>query len=495
VKALASWGFKEVAPFARDPSHLVRLAVAAELAKRPTVDSALLLSEMAVDSNVDVQLAAIRAVRGWPDRLARPLLLQSMRDSSARTRLEASRQIADGDRETGIYRFDGPPEERAAAVTAMAARLGSSPHYLEQVLQREPRADAQVDAIRAAEVRAHLAALIENPEDSPAAAAALDWLKGLAPRDLPIVEAFVQQPTKAPADRIHRDVLPKLGPCYAALADLKSDDVNARRRGAQILAERGQRATLNRPVLAQLRERLLREPDELVWRFALEAIASDATDECADLANVALHHSLPAIRQLGCEHLGRHGQPSYATWLLELLDDPNRGVQLAAVRALGNCGNQIAVRGLPAKDSRHAASNLRSVMAGSDPALRFAAAVSLCRLGATEGVQELVRLSYHSSFNVREDAVREMGLSGQTRFVDHLITLGWTESNEQVRRMILQSLDRLVPVENRPSGLAETPAVDAKIRRWAQWWQERSGGQPHEMTPGAPLASRPAKQT
>ncbi len=71
-------------------------------------------------------------------------------------------------------------------------------------------------------------------------------------------------------------MLPKISPVYAALVDLKSADLNVRRRGAKTLADRGQAATLSRPVLVRLRELLAHENDDLVWRSAMTAVASDA---------------------------------------------------------------------------------------------------------------------------------------------------------------------------------------------------------------------------
>jgi len=129
-----------------------------------------------------------------------------------------------------------------------------------------------------------------------------------------------------------------------------------------------------------------------------------------------------------------------------------------------------------------------------DQELRFAAAVSLCRLGAAEGMQELVRLSYHTNPRVREQAVKEMGLSGQTRFVEHLVTLGWTEQNDQVRQTILESLNRLVPPENRPPAIGGTTASDAKIKCWVQWLERRNGVPAQNVPAGAPLASRPERE-
>jgi HEAT repeat protein len=495
AQALAAWGLQDVTPFARDASAAVRCAVAGELGKQSTLDSAVVLSGLAVDKSTEVQLAAVRATAGWPDALAFPLLLHAMRDSAAKTRHEAAQNLASRKKVAASYRFDSPSEQREAAVTAIATELGSSLSYLDQVLKREPQALAQVNELRSAEVRTHLAALIENPADSPAATAAREWLAGIGAHDIPLVESYLQGPTRASPDAIYHDVLPKVSPVYAALVDLQSADVNIRRRGAKTLANRGQAVTLSRPVLLRLREILAHEADDLVWRSAMTAVASDSTDDCAEVANLALQHRSAEVRQLGCEYLAHHGQPAHAVWLLDLLEDRSRSVQLAAIRALGNCGNQVAVRGQkPLKDQR-TSPNLRSLLTSSDQEVRFAAAVSLCRLGVAEGMQELVRLSYHSNPGFREQAVKEMGLSGQTRFVEHLVTLGWTEKNDQVRQAILTALDRLVPSENRPPAVGETTAWDAKIKCWVQWLERRNGAPAQNIPAGAPLASRPGRES
>jgi HEAT repeat protein len=491
VHALASWGVEEVAGFAHDRSQIVRIAVARELGHQATLDAAVLLTGLVVDSNVDVQLAAVEAVTPWSDDLAFPLLLHAMRDSSAKTRLAAFTHVGQRRKIDVDYRFDGPPNQRQAAVNAVAAAVGSSLSYMDQLLRREPRAVSQVDAIRATEIREHLAALTENPSDTPATVSAREWLRGIGPKDLPVVEAFVKEPTKASPEAIYREVLPRISPVYAALIDLESADVTVRRRGATTLANRGQAASLTRPILQRLQERLYRETDDLVWRSAMTAIGSDSTDECAEIANLALHHQSAEVRHMGCEYLGRHGQPAHAAWLLDLIEDRDRSVKLAAIRALGNCGNQVAVRGVKPDAAHRSSPNLRSLLSSSDAAVRFAAAVSLCRLGTPEGMQELIRLSYHANSDTREQAVKEMGLSGQTRFISHLITLGWTERNSQVRTAILESLELLVPEENRPRALGETPAPDAKIKCWVQWLQQRDGAAAKSLSPGAPVASQP----
>ena len=495
MQSLGAWGPQEVIPFGRDTSAFVRAAVVGELSKTATLDSAVVLSELTVDRNSDVQLAAVRSVGEWPDALAFPLLLRAMRDSSAKTRHEAEQAIALRKKFSTVYRFDSQPEQRDAAVTAIAAEIGSSLTYLDQVLKREPRTVAEVNALRVAEIRSHLTALLENAPESPTATNARDWLTGMNQRDVPVVESYLQEPNRSPGEVVYRDILPKVSPVYAALVDLDNPDVLVRRHGAKTLADRGRVVTLSRSVLLRLQEHLSHEADELVWRFALAAVTSDSTEECAEIANLALEHSSEVVRQLGCEYLALHGRPAHALWLLGLLQDRNRSVQLAAIRALGNCGNQSAIRGLKPATAGQSSPNLHSLLTSSDQEVRFAAAVSLCRLGAPEGMDEMIRLSYQPNPSIRERAVKEMGLSGQTRFVEHLVTLGWTERNEQVRQGILGALERLVPPENRPPAVGGTTSWDAKIRCWVQWLERRNGSPARNLPADAPLASRPGQES
>ena len=383
VQSLGAWGPQEVIPFGRDTSAFVRAAVVGELSKTATLDSAVVLSELTVDRNSDVQLAAVQSVGEWPDALAFPLLLRAMRDSSAKTRHEAEQAIALRKKFSTVYRFDSQPEQRNAAVTAIAAEIGSSLTYLDQVLKREPRTVAEVDAVSAvAEIRSHLTALLENAPESPTATNARDWLTGMNQRDVPVVESYLQEPNRSPGEVVYRDILPKVSPVYAALVDLDNPDVLVRRHGAKTLADRGRVVTLSRSVLLRLQEHLSHEADELVWRFALAAVTSDSTEEMRQIANLALEHSSEVVRQLGCEYLALHGRPAHARWLLGLLQDRNRSVQLAAIRALGNCGNQSAIRGLKPATAGQSSPNLHSLLTSSDQEVRFAAAVSLCRLGA-----------------------------------------------------------------------------------------------------------------
>ncbi|MGE3313748.1 MAG: HEAT repeat domain-containing protein [Planctomycetaceae bacterium] len=470
VRALSKWGVPEVARFARDESYLVRRAVAEVIASVPSVESAMILQEMLVDPNADVQQAALNASTEWPDTLAIPLLLEGMRDSSAETRRECLQQLSKR-RDIGqVYKFDAPREERARVVAELIQQQDLPASYVDKITSGGLRTVAKVDQIHVDEVRLIVASVLAGAQGTPEYQKAAERLSGLDAGDVGIVEAMMLEDPRALAAPALRETIARLSPTHAALAELESSDVAVRRKGASTLAQLGQSSSLNPVVIRRIRERLAQEQDRVVWRSILSAISKDAGDESAEIALLAIHHSWPDIRVLGCEYVELHGQPREALWLLPLLDDRNKSVQLAAVRALGNCHNPIALDGLPGNESGQRR-GLRELLSSSDKTLQFATVSSMSRLGDPQGMQELVRISYHQSAQIREEAVRQMGQTGQSRFVGHLISLAWTESQDSVRRSILQSLEQLVPVDKRPAGLAGASGYDSKIRIWAAWWQ------------------------
>ena len=140
------------------------------------------------------------------------------------------------------------------------------------------------------------------------------------------------------------------------------------------------------------------------------------------------------------------------------------------MEAAGLCHNRGIIANIKTNTQNEPLRGLRASLVDSDQRIRFAAAVSLSRLGDDEGIQELIRLSYDKeNGRARGEVVRQMGQTGRSRFVPQLIRLAWTESNDLVKREILRSLDELVPPQKRPKGLLEAKDFDAKIDKWVDW--------------------------
>ena len=217
----------------------------------------------------------------------------------------------------------------------------------------------------------------------------------------------------------------------------------------------------------------------------MSAVEKDNYDEAAQLALLAINHNWPDIRILGCEYFGSHGLPQYANWLLPLLDDKNHTVQLAAIRAIGKCHNPIAISGIQKPgESQNPSPSLRSLLTHSNRRVRFETVVALSRLGDFAGMQELLRISNDTQVAMKNEAVQEMGNSGQTRFVEPLIQMAWTERNNSTLKEILNSLDKLVPDSEQPADLNPQQDRSDQAKIWMNWWQTQHSGQGSRLFTG-----------
>ncbi|MEX1094910.1 MAG: HEAT repeat domain-containing protein [Planctomycetales bacterium] len=473
VRGLARLGPERLVPHANDESAAVRKAVAAGLGRCPGPRTALVLRELLGDANIQVQGAAVEAIADWPDRLAIPLLLHALQESSWQMRQEGFRQLRRRRRIDEPYRAEGTPAERRAAVARIAGQAGLPTGFLHELQQADlPRAP-QADGQQALRIESWLRDLDRFPSAAPEHAAARERLLRLAPRDVALVERLALE-GRAPVPPVVLDeLLSASSPAHAALRDLASPDVFARRRGAQRLAQIAGAASPSPLVLRRLREALAHEQDRLTWRFAMEAVLPDGSEEGAQIAAIAINHSWPDVRQLGCGYVRRHPSSEAAHWVRPLLDDADRNVQQAAIDAAGRCGNLAVVDDLPGQGGLPPARGLRSLLQDTDRHVRFAAAIALSRLGVEEGLLEMVRLAHDENPAIRIHVVQAMAETGRTRFRGPLVELGWTEPHDRVRRAILAGLERLTPPEQRPPELAQATDDAARIEAWAAWHGER----------------------
>ncbi len=204
----------------------------------------------------------------------------------------------------------------------------------------------------------------------------------------------------------------------------------------------------------------------------MAAILPDHNPETARLSSWAANHSDGGIRKLASEFAARHKRPEFADWLLPLLHDSQKTVQLAAIHAAGECGNRVVIEGLPGSDGESALPGLKPLLSDADSRVSLAAAMAMSRLGDPLGHDELDRLSQHPDDRVRLQVIAAMGASRQTRFVETLIGLGWTAKSEPVKREVLNSLHQLTPLEKHPPALAMATRTDDKIKAWAEWWDQ-----------------------
>jgi len=93
-------------------------------------------------------------------------------------------------------------------------------------------------------------------------------------------------------------------------------------------------------------------------------------------------------------------------------------------------------------------------------------------LGDAQASQELIRQTNDPQPRQRERALRAIGRTGQTRFVELLLKQLWTETDPVVQLALLEALHQLVPMEEQP-GLAPESPIGDKINHWTRWWEAR----------------------
>jgi HEAT repeat protein len=329
----------------------------------------------------------------WPLRQSGPILLEALASETYQTRRAAAEGLARLWPPAADFAVDAAPQQRAEALARLHERYGREVGF----------ADPEV--------------LAGAQRVSNAGGDEKVWLEALA--------------------EVER---------------LASDDVRARRRAAERLAELARQRTLGRPVALRLAEAMTREADPLVWRSVLMAVASDGSEPADRLAYLAIGHPASEVRRRACEHLAAHPSPSHAKVLLPALEDANPAVAIAAVRALGASG------GL--EDT----GPFRRLLGSPNEAMRVEAATSLAQLGDPSGAAALERLAHSRDPSIRRQAAMAMGRVGDPVFAATLV--GLLEDQYAIRLAALESLPKVM---GQPGSGLESPPPGGTAEQVEFW--------------------------
>ncbi len=459
VWALADQGEAEsVAGGAGDPAWRVRLAVAEVLPELPGDPDVRLARKLLDDSSAEVQHVVVTALQSWPPVIAEPLLLDAIENCPYRsqklaaellaTTWEEGRPLLDLDK----LPLGQPPKARASAL-AEIRRL-----YGDRGVDGEKRGDRPAPAERSYSyeeiipIVASLHALQSEGANTPNHAEAIASLRGVGPSLMDLLETLVAQRGVVLPDCLFEEVLAVEIPEAATVERLRSGDVQVRRRAARQLAEDSARRPLRPLLLGRLADVAVTETDGVVWQYLLAALAEQSDRQAYRLVYAGVGHNVAAIRQVACEHLGRHPRPEHAPVLLTTLQDPSVPVACAAVEALGGCGGDFDV------------APILSLLGTRSESVRIAAAVTLAQLGRSEGPAALERLAYSTSEQTRIRVAQAMGDLALPEFAPTLIRL--LDDRHGIRLAALRSLPRVADCEAAEAGdLRESERVEA----WRRW--------------------------
>ncbi|GAB4153721.1 MAG: hypothetical protein Tsb009_30190 [Planctomycetaceae bacterium] len=484
IKGLAGWGVPELSRYAHEDSNVVRYAVAVSLAEFPSANAGLLLRDYFEKASPRVQLAALKSLHRWPDRLAIPLLLHAMGYGASKAAQEAFQRLQTRTRIDESFPLRKLQSERAVAMRVLARKYRLPMDFHELVRHEHRNSRSVVAEDRLQTLKSHLDVLANSPSAS-LRTLSLEQLKRITPDDVPRLEHLILQSRQSYPAVLFDEILAGKSEAHAALLELKHPDPLRQRRGAQKLAQLGMQRSLSRFVIQQMLSRIRERKDRVIWRDAMTAVMNDHTEESEAVALEASFHPVPSVRILACQYFRRHANPKYANVLLELMNDPqDRAVRLEAMKSAGYCQNPLVTIGRQSAGTNQQSQvnsrrmrGLRDFLQSSDAEIHRAAVMALARLGDDLGWQELIRMTYHSNPKVRLMSYQMMGAIGQSRFFDVLIERGWGERNPAARKAILKSLEEIVPEHQRPVGLSQTTRYDAKIRLWASS-RNRAGSLP-----------------
>jgi len=466
TRGLAFFGVESIKSRLTDSSPHVRRELAAQLSKFQDQQSALLLKKLLVDSNLQVQMEVVRGLVNWPDQLAVPLLIYSLQESFTAARQASLTSLETRRGSPLIFPVHASREERLRE-SEKIARLWPASYSLElDELAARTVYEPEIEQARISELIRDLKTLSQLDPQDPRGIQLQRRLMNLKPSDVSWLERYLMEAPSSQRDWLLGDVLPKLDKAHAALSEMERPDVQVRRRGAEHLASEAIARPLNTVQLSRLEQILTREQDAQVWRFSMLAVEQDHSPQGVRIAQLAVRHAWPDIRILGCRKIARLEDSEQALWLVPLFGDENPQVRMAAVDAATKCRNPVVIEGFPGEGRP----GVRSLMTADNLQLRVKACACLALFGDSGGSLELLRLARDSDWMVRYQAIESMGNSGQTRFVETLTQLGWTEKHPSVQKALLQALEQLVPPVQRPSELRPELTPEKQLEVWVNWW-------------------------
>lgn len=481
ILALSQHGLEELDAYLTSDRAVIRQAVAAALIHEPTPSAAAMLKKLLSDVDPEVQATAISTAVSYPPALAVPLLLAGVEDGVFATRKTAQRALVHLVPDAPVFPLDGSLEARRQAVHDYALSQGIP---LDPWMT-ELRASAVAGGVATSMTSATnplgglIAVYLATDPQSPTYSALQGELWKLSqPGDVPQLEAAIRDQHSVAAHSIQTDLLPRLSPPHAAVRDLQSTDVLRRRNAAKVLQTTSAQHPLSPDLVRQLIEPLAREQDQQVWQSCLSAVQADGHAAAQELALIASHQHWPDIRRLSLEYFRQHPNPEVAAALLPLLRESHPRLQIAAADVLGLCGNPQAIHGFPASSTSSATGGLHDLLTSPHPDVQWAALTALARLRDDEAYAELLRRLQSPDAAIRLQAVRAIGSSQQPRFIEPLIQHVWTDHQNSVRQSVLEALNQLVAIDERPvaftDGLAATRSIDDNVRIWVEWWETRT---------------------
>ena len=228
---------------------------------------------------------------------------------------------------------------------------------------------------------------------------------------LPALEQLIADESVRVPPEMYTAVLPHTNPEFAAIEDLRSDDLTRRWQGAEKLEALAARKPLPNLVVERLAAVMSSQREPQVWQPVLTAMIRDGREPAERIAYMALSQTSPEV-----------APPSLRASGAALVAQPCAGAAPLAERPADRGPDR---RGRRARRGRQIGRSrpLAALLTRPDKTVRLEAATALTQLGATEGRAALERLAADPDADIRRAAATAMGETAEPTFVPTLIAL------------------------------------------------------------------------
>ncbi|WP_146504442.1 HEAT repeat domain-containing protein [Rubinisphaera italica] len=456
-----------------DEDRSVRLEVAKFAGEHPSRTSLTTLLKLVKERDPEIQQAAVEAVKNWDKELAFPVLAAGFHLGMFQTRQQA-RESLEQHFHIVIAGIEDSQEQRRQILDQIQSEhlpeisWNETPVFHADASRLQPEEDVYAQQTR---VRSQLNQLLDEELSRIEKQEIEQDLQRTAERS-PVV-------LNRELDRLATKELKPLAiklsklPCRGCepFENLDSDQLLQRRRAARQFVEIATQETLPEWTIRLLGEQLKNEQDPHVCRAILASISNDTTPQSRHVAEIALLHPWADVRILGCQYVQKHRLPQLAPLLIPLLQERNQAVQVAAIRAAGFCRNPIVIDGLSTSETSSLPSGLRLLLGTVPGHIELEVLLALARLDDSQGKSELIKLAYSPDGERRREVVTRISELDDREFSEPLIRLGWTETDPQVQRVILEGLNRIIPEAEQPD-LSKASNYDERMKVWSVWLEQ-----------------------
>ncbi|MDR2116924.1 MAG: HEAT repeat domain-containing protein, partial [Planctomycetaceae bacterium] len=438
VESLRKLGcFEDVFSMVNDQDSNVRIEVVKAFADRCSPQTVAMAKQMINDYYEKIRLATLNAISDWQLGESGLLLLEAAKSQHAATRQLALEILA----KHGIAVKELNPLELPKNQTEQYEQLVRCFHEVLDSAEHQVQ-ERQGDTFFPSDFSSNISPNFSSKSDFPndlilneVRYCLNDWqradclpeerkeirnrLISLEDQLLPALNYLYEFERRKIPDSLD-SVLSETNPVFEWIVQLKSNDVNEKRKAASEIVRWSAVRSVDKLTLRRIEEQANYQTDSLVIASLLEVIRKNDSELSKQLAATLLQSESLKLRCLSCEIFREFGDGHDLPRLIELLYDPNRKVfqnSLDAILAIFERAEADDYE----KERTEITEKLETKLLQDDVYLQLEVAAGLHRLGNSIGEETFRRLAISSDSRIRGDVAQKVAELGDPVFVPLLI--------------------------------------------------------------------------